>query len=75
MMFKEYVENLQKILDDNPEYEDLTVIYSTDREGTHFKEVYFEPSLGEYNYGDQFITEDEALSDPGLIAVNAVCIN
>lgn len=42
--FEEYVNNLQRVLKENPEYKDLPVVYSSDDEGNDYMTVSFEPS-------------------------------
>jgi thiol-disulfide isomerase/thioredoxin len=79
---KEYVANLVKALEDNPEYGELDVVYSKDDEGNGFGHVHYGPSVGvhdgEYS-GDfkQFDTDPNV--DPEDTCskedINAICIN
>jgi hypothetical protein len=66
MKLKEYIEQLQKFAEMNPETLEMDVIYSRDDEGNGFQEVHYAPSKGFYE-GYEFDESDED--------VNAVCIN
>lgn len=66
MTLKEYIEQLQKFAETNPETLDMYVIYSRDDEGNGFQEVHYSPSKGYYE-DREFEESDED--------VNAVCIN
>jgi hypothetical protein len=66
MKLREYIEQLQKFAEANPETLDMDVIYSRDDEGNGFQEVHYSPSKGTY--------EDMEFEE-GDEDVNAVCIN
>jgi len=66
MKLREYIEQLQKFAEMNPETLDMDVIYSRDDEGNGFQEVHYSPSKGYY--------EDMEFQE-GDEDVNAVCIN
>jgi len=66
MKLKEYIEQLQKFAEMNPETLDMDVIYSRDDEGNGFQQVHYAPSKGFY--------EDMEFEE-GDEDVNAVCIN
>ena len=66
MKLREYIEQLQKFAEANPETLDMDVIYSRDDEGNGFQEVHYAPSKGTYE-GYEFDESDDN--------VNAVCIN
>tara|TARA_R100001480_G_scaffold70152_1_gene81407 strand:- start:2872 stop:3099 length:228 start_codon:yes stop_codon:yes gene_type:complete len=75
MKFKEYVENLNKLLKEKPETAELEVITSIDDEGNAFNRVFYGPATGVYDEGDNtFYDEDDFLED-AEIKVNAVCLN
>lgn len=46
MTLFEYIYNLNTILNKNPNYANLNVIYSIDDEGNEFRQVFCTPSLG-----------------------------
>ena len=69
MKLEQYIINLQNFLIEFPKAKDFLVITSKDDEGNGFSEVYFLPSLGEYD-GEDFMHEGE---DPREL--NAVCVN
>ena len=66
MKLREYIEQLQKFAEMNPETLDMDVIYARDDEGNGFQEVHYAPSKGFY--------EDMEFQE-GDEDVNAVCIN
>lgn len=66
MKLKEYVNNLQKLLD---RYGELDVVYSKDDEGNAFNLVHYEPTLGLYE-DREFQTEE--IDEKNY---NAICIN
>jgi hypothetical protein len=75
MTLKEFIENLQKFVEENPRALELEVITSKDAEGNGYNRVYYEPSMGHYD-GDDFIShsefEDWNRDDDDL---NSVCLN
>ena len=78
MNLKVYVANLQQVLKANPKYGDLTVITSIDSEGNGFNEVYFDPSVGQFEDRDfigesEFEEYNEDFGEP--CKVNAICVN
>jgi len=75
MKFEKYVEGLNKMLKENPEYKDLTVINSIDSEGNGFNEVYYYASEGSFVDGDFVAIEQFAEYDMDNTDLNAICIN
>ena len=74
MKLKEYIENLQQIVD--KEW-DLEIIYSKDDEWNEYQKVIYEPSIfyikpSDY-YVDEVYKEDEDEIEDDMI--KAVCIN
>lgn len=67
MKFKQYVENLNKLLKDRPETSEFHVVSSTDDEGNGFNLVHYEPQVGNYDGEEKEFTEEKE--------INAVCIN
>jgi len=81
MKLHKFIDNLNKLVEENPEIKDFDVIYSIDDEGNSFNKVYYSPSIGHFS-GGGFRTEadiedfNEEWEDEGeLIAENSVCIN
>jgi hypothetical protein len=75
MTLKEFIENLQKFVEENPKALELEVVTSKDDEGNGYNRVYYEPSMGHYD-GDDFTPhsqfEDWNRDDDDL---NSVCLN
>lgn len=69
MTFKDYVNNLNQFLKENPELAEAKTIYASDDEGNSYREVIYYPSCGEFTDDNEF--HGEADTD----IVNAVCIN
>jgi len=67
MTFKEYAENINKLLKERPETADLIVVTSKDDEGNGFNMVHYTPSVGNYDEEDRDFNEEKK--------VNAVCVN
>jgi hypothetical protein len=82
MKFKEFVENCNKLLEENPEVAEFDAIYSRDDEGNGYQEVSFTPTIGirEEGWCFEFISIDSLRDEPEEFDytehdVNAVCIN
>jgi len=75
MKLREFIENLNNFVKENPETLDLDVITSKDAEGNGFNHVYYEPTKGFFEDGDYVTFErfgEELSLEPD---VNVVCIN
>jgi hypothetical protein len=68
---KEYREKLNKLAEENPEADDMQVIYSKDDEGNWYQHVNYDPGLGTFKNGEYISTNDAGYND----TPNAVCIN
>ena len=66
MKFKEYAENINKLLKERPEAADFDVVTSKDDEGNGYNLVHYSPSVGNYDEDGEFTAEKE---------LNAVCVN
>lgn len=75
MKLKEYIENLEILIHQNPEYAELDVITAKDEEGNGYEKVYFAPTTGYLNE-DEFTQQEnfDDLDEEERI-VNAVCVN
>lgn len=75
MTLKEYLDNLNKLVKENPETLDMQVITSKDDEGNGFSLVYYPPSKGIYKNGE-FISLEPCESYKRYSSKpNAVCVN
>ena len=74
MKLKEYIKELNKIIKENPEAKNLTVIYARDEEGNGFEEVYYTPSIGYFNDYEFYNDSGEEFKEKKL-KVNSICIN
>ena len=72
MKFKDYLKNLNKLVEEYPESLDYDVVYAKDDEGNGYDLVNYEPGLGHYAGRDEFIHGgDEECGQPN----NSVIIN
>ena len=67
MKFKEYVDNLNKLLKERPESASYDVVTSKDDEGNGFNLVYYAPQVGNYDENEREFKEEQV--------TNAVCVN
>lgn len=75
MKLKEYLENLNQFIAENPEALNLDVITSKDDEGNGYNAVYYTPTAGILD-GDDFIPSDQLNEfDKSIDDINVVCIN
>jgi len=74
MTLKQYIDNLKAFVKENPEALYYNVITAKDAEGNAFDEVYFKPSLGNFN-GTDFICTDREDFDYKYTQTNSVCVN
>lgn len=73
MTLREYIEKLQKLVKENPETEQMLVVYSADDEGNSYQKVYFDPVVMKFeNLECRHI---EPALDDNDNAKPAVCIN
>jgi len=80
MKVKEYLEALNKLVNDNPGALELDLITSIDDEGNGYNLVFFGPSLAEYDPVEREIvvvyTEDNEEPLPVTMGnATAVCLN
>ena len=79
MKLREYIQNLNKLAKEHPEYLDLDVIYAADDEGNDYNLVEFEPTpmfhdedndyyIDKDNFDYEFEGEEE-------FEANVICIN
>lgn len=87
MKFKKYVDAIQKLLDENPQFANIDVVSASDEEGNSFSQVFYDPTFGNFiaEDGGSFVplmdTEKHTDADieKGDVCppedVNAICIN
>lgn len=78
MKLNDYIESLQKLVEDDLTLGDLDIIYAKDSEGNGYESVYQYPSLGFYEEYEREFTPEEYFEDsdvPDDLEVNSVCIN
>ena len=78
MKLKEFLDNLNKLVKDHPEYLELDVITSKDAEGNGFEEVYYEPSVGVFDDDEYVPSNSEDFEEEYEYTdkdINAICIN
>ena len=75
MTLKEFLENIDKMVKENPAILDMTVVTSKDDEGNGYNEVYYTPSTGRFE--DREFTTEEYYEDelPNDWKPNAICVN
>jgi hypothetical protein len=70
MKFKDYIENMNKLAEENPHILNMDVVYSEDDEGNNFNLVNYTPTTGHFDKDEcSFSLEDEGSE------INSVCIN
>lgn len=80
MKLKEFLENIQEMIKEDPSLLELDVITSKDAEGNGYEEVYWSPSPGVYDSDEnEFVpsnSEDfEEEHEYTKEDINAICIN
>ncbi len=77
MRVKEYLEALNKLVNDNPGALELELITSIDDEGNGYNRVFYTPSLAIYDGSELIVTWDENEEEiPVTIdKANCICLN
>ena len=73
MKFKQYMANLNKVLEEYPDTAEMEVHYSSDDEGNSYTPVHFKPSIMEVNEFDEVV--DLAEEDDGTTYRQILVIN
>jgi hypothetical protein len=71
MKLREYAKNIAAIAE---KYPNAQVVSSSDDEGNSFHPIYYNPTAGQFKYGE-FISEEEMKEMQMKGKVNAVCVN
>jgi len=79
MKLKEFLNNIQKMVKEDPSLLELDVITAKDSEGNGFEEVYYTPSPGVFTEDSEFVPSDsedfEEEYEYTKKDINAICIN
>ena len=75
MKLREYIENLNEFVKENPETLDMIVVYAKDSEGNGFEEVYYTPNKGCFDPDERNFVDVENYEELDENDTNAVCIN
>ena len=75
MTLKEFIENLNKFVKENPETLEMQVVTSKDDEGNGFNLVHYEPSKGIFEDRDFISFEQYEDFERTENETNAVCVN
>lgn len=80
MKLKEFLENIQRMVKEDPSLLELDVITSKDAEGNGYEEVYYSPSTGVYDSEEwEFVPSDseDFEEEWGYTKedINTICIN
>lgn len=73
MKLKQYVKHLNELLESNPEYAELSVVYATDGEGNYFHPVNNLATPAYSEEPDSYYLDvmfDEYDDEPNLIVIN-----
>ena len=79
MKLKEFLNNIQKMVKEDPSLLELDVITAKDSEGNGFEEVHYTPSPGVFTEYSEFVPSDfeDFEEEYGYTKkdINAICIN
>jgi hypothetical protein len=75
MKLKDYLANLNSLVNFNPEAMEMEVVTSCDGEANSYETIYYSPTIGFYKDGE-FRTEDcYDYLEEDIPTFNAVCVN
>lgn len=78
MTLKEYIENLNEFVKENPETVEMQVITGNDDGDNEFNLVHYTPVKGIYNAKDKDFISTYQYDEHGIcseVSANAVCVN
>lgn len=79
MNLREYLEKLNKLVEENPNYLELEVIYSSDDEGNSYSNIHHEPTpvFIEEDEGDKYCYDKENYEEEyeEEFVPNSICVN
>ena len=80
MKLKDFLENISKMVEENPSILELDVVYARDPEGNGYHPLHYTPSLGHHLDYDEFIHQSDfkewaEWEECEPLTVNAICIN
>jgi hypothetical protein len=80
MTLREFLENIEKKVKEDPRILELNVLYSKDDEGNGFERIYYGPTLGFFDDSDREFYDagsEDFEEEYGYTKehINAICIN
>ena len=79
MKLKQYLENLNDLVKEDPTALNMEVVAAIDDEGNGYNAIHYSPSLGVYNDEDREFSSDkedwEECNEDEEFKPNAICIN
>ena len=79
MKLKEFLNNIQEMVKEDPSLLEKNVIFAKDDEGNGFEEVYYGPSIGVLTEDFEYVPSDskdfEEEYEYTKKDINAICIN
>jgi hypothetical protein len=75
MKLKEFLENLNELVKENPQVLEYEVIYAKDDEGNGFREVVYTPSVGFLDDENKYTVEESEDWEELEEEPNVICIN
>lgn len=77
MKLKEFIANLNKMAEENPDILEFEVITSKDDEGNGFDKVIYDPSVGHFDPDDRDFTPIEDMEEyhEGSETELVICVN
>lgn len=70
MKLKEYLNNLQEFIKENPQSVEFEVAYSADDEGNYYQKVNFTPSFAIFEDITQYHLERQGEGTPNAVIIN-----
>ena len=74
MKLRQYLDELNELVEENPAALEYEVVYAKDDEGNGFEETHYGPSMGLFE-GSEFTPADVLDEEDRVEDANSVCIN
>jgi hypothetical protein len=76
MQLKEWLNDLNKLIDANPEILELPVVYARDDEGNGYQYASYSPSLGAFDrLSREFYSQDQYEDQDDDLGEKVICLN
>jgi len=81
MILKEFIDNLNEFVEENPKALNMQVVTSKDDEGNGYNQICDTPSVGNFDEDEKEFKSKEQINDPeneyetDWYPLNSVCIN